>query len=599
VTSDFSVESVWANSHSAKPLLYKISGVWGNHEGSMLLWVLILALFGAAVALFGGNLPRTLRANALAVQAGIAVAFLLFIVLASNPFARIPLQAEGRGLNPILQDPALAFHPPFLYAGYVGLSMAFSFAVAALIEGRTDAAWARWVRPWTLAAWMCLTLGIAMGSWWAYYELGWGGFWFWDPVENASFMPWLAGTALLHSAVVMEKRDALKVWTILLAIITFSLSLMGTFLVRSGVLTSVHAFAVDPARGVFILAIMGVFSGGALTLFALRAPLLAQGGLFAPISREGSLVLNNLLLTTACAAVFVGTLYPLALESITGEKISVGAPFFNYTFVPLIVPLLIAVPFGPMLAWKRGDIVAAAQRLMAAAVIALIVAIAAFAFERKGPWLAPFGLGLGVWLIGGALTEIAFRVKLFDGSWVEVRRRLANLPRSAYGTALAHAGVGIMVMGIVATTAWRSESILAMTPKQSADIAGYQLTFEGVAPREGPNYRERVGLFTVTRNGKALTTLEPSKREFTVERSGTTEAGIHASWRGDLYVVLGDELKDGAYSVRLYFHPLVRLIWLGAVVMFIGGALSLSDRRLRVGAPKRAKTAGAGLAAAE
>jgi cytochrome c-type biogenesis protein CcmF len=350
---------------------------------------------------------------------------------------------------------------------------------------------------------------------------------------------------------------------------------------------------------VFILAIMGVFSGGALTLFALRAPLLAQGGLFAPISREGSLVLNNLLLTTACAAVFVGTLYPLALESITGEKISVGAPFFNYTFVPLIVPLLIAVPFGPMLAWKRGDIVAAAQRLMAAAVIALIVAIAAFAFERKGPWLAPFGLGLGVWLIGGALTEIAFRVKLFDGSWAEVRRRLANLPRSAYGTVLAHAGVGIMVMGIVATTAWRSESILAMTPKQSADIAGYQLTFEGVAPREGPNYRERVGLFTVTRNGKALTTLEPSKREFTVERSGTTEAGIHASWRGDLYVVLGDELKDGAYSVRLYFHPLVRLIWLGAVVMFIGGALSLSDRRLRVGAPKRAKTAGAGLAAAE
>ncbi|MET0380767.1 MAG: heme lyase CcmF/NrfE family subunit, partial [Methyloceanibacter sp.] len=349
VTSDFSVKNVWQNSHSAKPLLYKISGVWGNHEGSMVLWVLILALFGASVATYGANLPRGLKANVLAVQGSIAAAFLLFIIVTSNPFTRLsPAPFDGEGLNPILQDPALAIHPPFLYAGYVGFSMAFSFAVAALIDGRIDAAWARWVRPWTLAAWMCLTLGIALGSWWAYYELGWGGFWFWDPVENASFMPWLAGTALLHSALVMEKRDALKVWTILLAIITFSLSLMGTFLVRSGVLTSVHAFAVDPARGVFILAIMGVFIGGALALFAWRAPLLSQGGLFAPISREGALVLNNLLLTTACAAVLVGTLYPLALEAITGEKISVGAPFFNLTFVPLIVPLLIAVPFGPL-----------------------------------------------------------------------------------------------------------------------------------------------------------------------------------------------------------------------------------------------------------
>ena len=364
VTSDFSVANVWQNSHSAKPMLYKISGVWGNHEGSMLLWVLILALFGAAVATFGKNLPRQLQANVLAVQGSIAVAFLLFIITTSNPFIRIdPAPFDGQGLNPVLQDPALAFHPPFLYAGYVGFSMAFSFAVAALIDGRIDAAWARWVRPWTLAAWMCLTLGIAMGSWWAYYELGWGGFWFWDPVENASFMPWLAGTALLHSALVMEKRDALKVWTILLAIITFSLSLMGTFLVRSGVLTSVHAFAVDPERGVFILAIMGVFIGGALALFAWRAPLLTQGGLFAPISREGSLVLNNLLLTVACAAVLVGTLYPLALEALTGDKISVGPPFFNLTFVPLIVPLLIAMPFGPLLAWKRGDLLAAAQRL--------------------------------------------------------------------------------------------------------------------------------------------------------------------------------------------------------------------------------------------
>src|SRR6476619_5778299 len=380
VTSDFSLQNVWANSHSAKPLIYKIAGVWGNHEGSMVLWVLILALFGAAVATFGTNLPRELQANVLAVQGSIGAAFLLFIVTTSNPFIRLdPAPFDGQGLNPVLQDPALAFHPPFLYIGYVGFSMASSSAVATLIEGRIDAAWARWVRPWTLAAWMCLTLGIAMGSWWAYYELGWGGFWFWDPVENASFMPWLAVTALLHSALVMEQRDALKVWTILLAIITFSLSLMGTFLVRSGVLTSVHAFANDPTRGIFILCILVLFIGGALALYAWRAPALKQGGLFAPISREGALVLNNLLLTTTCAAVFVGTLYPLLLESLTGEKISVGAPFFNLTFVPLIVPLIIVLPFGPMLAWKRGDALGAAQRLTAAAAVALIIAVAILA----------------------------------------------------------------------------------------------------------------------------------------------------------------------------------------------------------------------------
>ena len=405
VTSDFSVENVWANSHSLKPMLYKVSGVWGNHEGSMLLWVLILAVFGAAVALFGSNLPASLRANVLAVQAGIAVCFLLFMVFASNPFLRIPPQIEGRGLNPILQDPALSFHPPFLYAGYVGLSMAFSFAIAALIEGRTDAAWARWVRPWTLAAWICLTLGIAMGSWWAYYELGWGGWWFWDPVENASFMPWLAATALLHSALVMEKREALKVWTILLAILAFSLSLMGTFLVRSGVLTSVHAFAVDPRRGVFILTILIVLIGGALALYALRAPRLQQGGLFAPISREGALVLNNVLLTVACATVLTGTLYPLALESLTGAKISVGPPYFNLTFVPLMIPLLLAIPIGPCLAWKRGDLAAALQRLLAAAIIALVGFTAAFALFWRGPWLAPFGIALGVWIVAGALSE--------------------------------------------------------------------------------------------------------------------------------------------------------------------------------------------------
>src|SRR2546426_3216902 len=414
VRSDFSVVNVFENSHSAKPLIYKITGVWGNHEGSMLLWVFILGLFGALVALLGNNLPTRLKALVLGVQAWIAVAFELFILVTSNPFLRIgdaPL--EGRDLNPILQDPGLAVHPPLLYLGYVGLSISFSFAIAALIEGRIDAAWARWVRPWTLLAWMFLTLGIAMGSYWAYYELGWGGWWFWDPVENASLMPWLAGTALLHSAVVMEKRNALKVWTILLSILTFSLSLLGTFLVRSGVLTSVHAFATDPTRGVFILAILLLFIGGSLALYAWRASALKQGGLFAPISREGALVLNNLFLTTACATVFIGTLYPLALEVLTGDKISVGAPFFNLTFGPLFVPLMAAMPFAPLLAWKRGDLLGAAQRLTAAGIAALIVIAAVWAWTRGGSAFAPLAIGLAIFVIAGALSDLVERTGLF------------------------------------------------------------------------------------------------------------------------------------------------------------------------------------------
>ena len=587
VTSDFSVENVWANSHSDKPLLYKISGVWGNHEGSMLLWVLILALFGAAVAFYGTNLPDSLRANVLAVQAGIAVAFLAFIVLASNPFARIPLQPEGRGLNPVLQDPALSFHPPFLYAGYVGLSVAFAFAVAALIEGRIDAAWARWVRPWTLAAWICLTLGIAMGSWWAYYELGWGGWWFWDPVENASFMPWLAATALLHSAQVMEKREALKVWTILLAILAFSLSLIGTFLVRSGVLTSVHAFAVDPRRGIFILAILVILIGGALALYAWRAPRLKQGQLFAPLSREGALVLNNVLLTVACATVFVGTLYPLALESLTGNKISVGPPYFNATFGPLMIPLLLAMPVGPMLAWKRGDLLGALQRLLATAAVALAVLVAALAVYWRGPWLAPFGIALGVWVVAGAVAEWAARIKLLAAPAGDSLRRAIGLPRSAYGTLLAHVGLGISVIGIVATSAWQSETVLALKPGGRGEVAGYTFVLHGVSVARGPNYSEQIGRVTATRGGAPVAQLTPSKRTFDTPRQTTTEAAIHAAWGGDLYIVLGDALPDGAFVVRAHFHPLVRLIWLGAIVMALGGALSLLDRRLRVGAPKR------------
>jgi cytochrome c-type biogenesis protein CcmF len=590
VTSDFSVVNVFENSHSAKPLVYKITGVWGNHEGSMLLWVQILALFGALVARFGSNLPATLKANVLGVQSWIAAAFILFILGTSNPFARIPNPPiEGRDLNPILQDLGLAIHPPLLYLGYVGFSISFAFAIAALIDGRIDAAWARWVRPWTLAAWMCLTIGIAMGSYWAYYELGWGGFWFWDPVENASLMPWIAGTALLHSAVVMEKRDALKVWTILLAILTFSLSLIGTFLVRSGVLTSVHTFASDPTRGVFILMILVLFIGGGLALFAWRAPLLKQGGIFAPISREGALVFNNLFLTTACLTVFVGTLYPLALEAITGDKISVGAPFFNLTFAPLFIPLMLAMPFGPLLAWKRGDLYAVAQRLMAAAAITVVGIGLTFAVTEGGPVLAPFGIGLAVWVIVGAATDLVERTGVFKLSPSIVLRRAAGLPRSAWGTALAHAGIGVSMLGIVAVTAWGSERIAQVKPGETVSLGNYQLTFDGALPRQGPNYRELVGRFTVQLGGNVIGVMEPSKRTFLARQMSTTEAALLTRGVSQLYLSLGDAGDDGSIALRAYYKPLVLLIWLGAVAMFFGGALSLSDRRLRIGAPKPAR----------
>jgi cytochrome c-type biogenesis protein CcmF len=591
VTSDFSVLNVFENSNSHMPFIYRLTSIWGNHEGSMLLWVSILAFFGALVAAFGTNLPVVLKANALAVQAWIAAAFHLFILTTSNPFVRIPQAPfEGQDLNPILQDPGLAFHPPMLYLGYVGFSIAFSFAIAALLEGRIDAAWARWVRPWVLGAWMCLTLGIAGGSYWAYYELGWGGFWFWDPVENASLMPWLAGTALLHSAVVMEKRGALKVWTVLLAILTFSLSLIGTFLVRSGVLTSVHAFATDPTRGIFILAILVVFIGGALALFGWRAPLLKQGGLFAPISREGALVFNNLFLTTACATVFVGTLYPLALEALTGEKISVGAPFFDSTFGPLFIPLLVVMPFGPLMGWKRGDLLGAAQRLMAAALLGALATAAAFAIEQGGPVLAPFGAGIAVFVMAGAITDIAERTQFMRVPFRASLQRAIGLPRSAWGTAFAHFGIGVTLLGIVAVTAWGGERIAEVKIGDSMDIAHYRLTLDGLFNREGPNYRDMVGRFTVRRmNGEYIGVMEPSRRSFPDRNTTTTEAALMTRGVSQLYLSLGDPGPNNQIAVRLYFKPHVLLIWLGAAIMFAGGALSLSDRRLRVGAPRPAK----------
>ena len=495
---------------------------------------------------------------------------------------------EGRDLNPILQDPGLAIHPPLLYLGYVGFSIAFSFAIAALIEGRIDAAWARWVRPWTLTAWIFLTLGIAMGSYWAYYTLGWGGFWFWDPVENASLMPWLAGTALLHSAVVMEKRDALKIWTILLAILTFSLSLIGTFLVRSGVLTSVHAFATDPTRGVFILAILVLFIGGGLMLFAWRAPMLKQGGLFAPISREGALIFNNLFLTTACLTVFVGTLYPLALEALTGEKISVGAPFFNLTFGPLFVALMFVIPFGPLLAWKRGDLLGVAQRLMTAFAIGMVAIAIAFAVEGEQSVLAPFGVGLAVFVILGALIDLVERTGLFRLPLKAVRQRAIGLPRSTWGTAIAHSGIAVSMLGIVCAGTWGTERIVAVKPTQTVSLSGYEFSFDGLVQRSGPNYNALVAKFTVRSGEVPIGTMEPSKRSFSARGMTTNEAALMLSGLGQLYLSLGDTNNDGSIAVRLYYKPLVLLIWFGAVVMMFGGALSLFDRRLRIGAPKPA-----------
>ncbi|SMH42982.1 heme lyase CcmF/NrfE family subunit [Mesorhizobium australicum] len=591
VQSDFSVLNVWENSHSAKPLLYKITGTWGNHEGSMLLWVLILTFFGALVAAFGRNLPAVLKADVISVQGLIGAAFFLFVLTTSNPFVRLsPAPIEGNDLNPVLQDVGLAIHPPLLYLGYVGFSVCFSFAVAALVEGRIDAAWARWVRPWTLAAWIFLTGGIAMGSYWAYYELGWGGFWFWDPVENASFMPWLAGTALLHSAIVMERREALKIWTILLALLAFSLSLLGTFLVRSGVLTSVHAFATDPTRGVFILALLAFFVGGSFSLFAFRAQSLQAGGLFQPISREGALVLNNLFLTTATATVFVGTLYPLALEALTGEKISVGAPFFNLTFGALMVPLIVAVPFGPLLAWKRGDLFAAGQRLFAAAGAAVLAGLVAIFFVDGTTAFAAIGFGLATWLLIGAATDLVLKAGIGNVSASVALRRFTGLPRSVFGTALAHFGLGLTVLGVVAVSSLQAERIVAMQPGETVAISGYVLKFDRMEPVRGPNYTEDRAHFALSSvGGRSLGEIISSKRVYTARQMPTTEAGIATRGFSQVYVSLGDPAANGGTVVRVWHKPLVTLIWIGALVMMAGGVMSLADRRLRVGAPAKRK----------
>jgi len=588
IVSDFSVLNVAANSHSAKPMLYKIAGTWGNHEGSMLLWVLILVVFGAAVAVFGKNLPPTLRARALAVQAWVAIGFYLFIVLSSNPFDRIdPVPIDGQGLNPLLQDPGLAFHPPFLYLGYVGFSMAYSFAIAALIEGRVDAGWARWVRPWTLAAWIFLTIGITLGSWWAYYELGWGGWWFWDPVENASLIPWLAGTALLHSAIVVEKRDALKGWTVFLAIVTFGFSLIGTFLVRSGVLTSVHAFATDPERGVFILGLLVIYIGGAFMLFAWRGPSLAGGGVFKPVSREGSLLFNNLILSTAAASVLLGTLYPLLLEGITGDKISVGAPFFNAVFVPLMLPLIFAMAIGPMLPWKRSELAPVFRRLSVAIAGAAVVAALAWVIKGDAEPIGLIGLAFAAWLFIGTLTELTSRIKLFIAPLAESARRLAGLPRSAWGMSFAHAGLAVAIAGMTGAAVWKQESIVVLSPGEHVVVAGYEYRYNGAKTIPGPNYLAVRGDFTVRRGDTVVAHMQPEKRRYSVEQRETTEAAITTTFWGDLYLAIGNSDEHGGRVVRIYFNPLVAWIWSGVAIMVFGGGLSLTDRRYRVGAPVR------------
>ncbi|MGY9055229.1 MAG: heme lyase CcmF/NrfE family subunit [Alphaproteobacteria bacterium] len=584
-TSDFSVTVVAQNSHSAKPFLYKLAATWGHHEGSLLLWILILVLFGVFVASAGRGMPLALRARVLAVQGMVAMGFLLFTLLTSNPFGRLDVPPiDGNSLNPLLQDPGLVIHPPLLYFGYVGLSTAFSFAVAALIEGKVTPDWARWARPWVLIAWSGLTMGIALGSWWAYYELGWGGFWFWDPVENASFMPWLVATALLHSILVVAKRDGFKGWTLFLAIMGFSLSLLGTFIVRSGLLTSVHAFATDPARGVFILGLLAVAIGGAFLLFAIRAPALEGGKGFQPVSREGALMLNNLLLATAAATVLLGTMYPLFLEAMSGEKVSVGPPYFNATFVPLMLPMLMLMAVAPLLSWRQAKLLPVVKRLWLAAVAGIGVAVFAIWAGDAGVG-GVIGFGVAAWL--GVGTIIGWLARLQGSSPL---RRLIGLPMEVHGMTMAHLGAAILVAGMTATSVWQAEAIRLMRPGDSVELAGYNWALKDIGPRLGPNYRTVMAEFIVTdSDGDPVAKLYPERRFYPVAGQNTTEAGIHTLWYADLYAVIGEGNPSDGWAVRLYYNPLVPWMWFGAGVMSFGGLVSATGR-LRV--RRRAKAAG-------
>ncbi|MDB2476922.1 heme lyase CcmF/NrfE family subunit [Alphaproteobacteria bacterium] len=573
VRSDFSLAVVFANSHVAKPLIYKIAGVWGNHEGSMLLWVLIVAAYGAAYARFTDT-KDSFAARVLIVQGWLGVAFLAFLLFTSNPFARLlPAPFSGQGLTPILQDPALAAHPPLLYAGYVGFSMAYAFALAALTGADDGGNWARRMRPWILTAWIFLTLGIALGSYWAYYELGWGGFWFWDPVENASLMPWLAGTALLHSALVAEKRDTLKKWTLLLAIITFALSLSGTFLVRSGVLTSVHAFANDPERGLFILAILGGFSLAGFVLYGLRLPRLAADKPFQPVSREGLLLVNNIFLATATVTVFLGTIYPLVLDALGMGKISVGAPYFNAVFAPLTIPFALLLPLGPLLNWRAGSVKPLQNRLLLAAGAAALVTCGIVLSRGAASVMVVALFAAALWLLFGAGLDLAQRLAPYRSRLI----KFWTLPANAFSAPLAHAGLAVMLLGILAATQWRAEIVVAAAPNQQVNIAGISLRYDGLREIDGPNYRAEQARLTYLTGRHQGTHIFPERRFYEAERAQTTEAAITTDMIGHLYAVVGETSGDKRV-LRLWYHPYVAFIWLGALLMALGGSFALVTR---------------------
>jgi len=594
--NDFSVANVATNSNSQLPLQYRLAASWGSHEGSMLLWVLMLSGWGVAVSVWSRHLPDEMVARVLGVMGAVAFGFVLFMLTTSDPFDRLfPVPADGRDLNPLLQDPGMVIHPPLLYMGYVGFSVAFAFAVGALIGGRLDATWARWSRPWTTLAWTFLTLGIMVGSWWAYYELGWGGWWFWDPVENASFMPWLVGTALVHSLAVTEKRGTFKAWTVLLAIAAFSLSLLGTFLVRSGVLTSVHAFATDPRRGVFILLFLAIVIGGSLLLFALRAPKVGSGGQFEAVSRESMLLANNVLLAAACGTVLLGTLYPLFLDALGLGKISVGPPYFDSVFVPVMAPLVFLMGIGPLARWKKAELPALATRLGWAFGVAFVLAVALpFAGGRWSPMVA-FGLLLALWIVTTTVVNVRERMATAPGRGLA---RLARQPRGYWGMLVAHLGIAVFIVGVTLVKGYELERDVRMAPGDTVTLGAYTFRFEGVTDRTGPNYRAARGIFDVSRNGRSIEKLFPEKRVYNAQGMPMTEAAIDSGITGDLYVSLGEPVDADAraWAVRVYLKPFVTWIWGGCVLMALGGVIALSDRRYRIA--RESRTAPAAVVAA-
>jgi cytochrome c-type biogenesis protein CcmF len=584
VSNDFSVLNVASNSNSRLPVHYRFAATWGSHEGSLLLWVLMLTVWMSAVSAFSRHLPREMVARILSVMAMISIGFLLFMLFTSNPFQRLlPAVADGRDLNPLLQDPGMVIHPPMLYMGYVGFSVAFAFAIAALLGGRLDATWARWSRPWTTMAWSFLTVGIALGSGWAYYELGWGGWWFWDPVENASFMPWLVGTALLHSLAVTEKRGGFKVWTVLLAIIAFSLSLLGTFLVRSGVLTSVHAFASDPKRGVFILLFLALVIGSSLALFAWRAPKVGLGGAFALISRESALLVNNVLLLVAAAAVVLGTLFPLFYEVFTHDKLSVGPPWFELVFPILMAPAVLLMGIGPMMRWKQADLPSLARRLKWAMGVAVVTGLLVPVVMGRWSFLVALACALAVWVMASGFVNLAQHVGRVRGSTgTDVWATLRRLPRGYYGMLLAHFGVGVFIIGVTLVRAYEVEKDVRMSIGDTVEAGGYRFRLDGLKQVQGANYQATRGAVSVTRGGREITTLYPEKRFYDVQQMPMTEAAIDTGLTRDLYVSLGEPLPGGAWVVRVYHKPFVDWIWGGAFLMALGGVLAITDRRYRL-----------------